>query len=329
MAVSQTPVAPGGMTPSGSEPVGSAGTARPAQNTSITRKSTQRAGGGSGPFRFAFASPSRGRARIISTVVLLVLGVTFLVPLVWIVLSSFDSNATVSIGIPETWTLRNFEAVMTWEISWRPIWNSMLLSMGTAVSTVVASLLAAYPLSRYQMRFRKPFMYTILFGTCLPITAMMVPVYTLFVTLKLLDSMWGTVAFLVASALPMAIWMTKNFMDSVPISLEEAAWVDGASSMRALLSVVAPLMRPGIAVVFIFVFTGAWGNFFVPFVLLFNELKQPAAVAIYNFFGMYGSIAYGQLAAFSILYSLPVLILYVLVQRFSGGSFALAGAVKG
>jgi multiple sugar transport system permease protein len=127
----------------------------------------------------------------------------------------------------------------------------------------------------------------------------------------------------------MAIWMTKNFMDSVPVSLEEAAWVDGAGSMTALRRIVVPLMRQGIAVVFIFVFTQAWGNFFVPFVLLFSPDNQPAAVAIYSFFGTYGTVAYGRLAAFSLLYSVPVLVLYLVVQRFSGGSFAMSGAVKG
>jgi multiple sugar transport system permease protein len=157
----------------------------------------------------------------------------------------------------------------------------------------------------------------------------MVPVYSLFVQLNLLDSLPGTIFFLAASSLPMAIWMTKNFMDSVPISLEEAAWMDGASSMRALRSIVIPLMRPGIAVVAIFVFLQAWGNFFVPFILLLSPSKQPAAVSIYSFFGQYGAIAYGQLAAFSVLYSIPVIVLYVIVSRGIGGSFALAGAVKG
>ena len=120
-------------------------------------------------------------------------------------------------------------------------------------------------------------------------------------------------------------------MESRPeaVSLEEAAWVDGASSMQALWRVVVPLMRPGMAVVFIFVFTQAWGNFFVPFVLLLDPAKQPAAVSIYTFFGTNGAVAYGQLAAFSVLYSLPVLVLYLVVQRLGGGSFALAGSVKG
>jgi len=275
------------------------------------------------------AAPGPRAARALSNVVLVAVGLCFLLPLGWIVLASLDASATLAVRLPETFTLENFTAVMTPEQTWVPLANAFLLSAGTGVITVLASVLAAYPLSRYRMRFNKPFLYAVLFGTCLPITAMMVPVYSLFVRLNLLDSLAGTTFFMAATSLPMAIWMTKNFMDSVPISLEEAAWTDGASAMTTLRTIVLPLMRPGIAVVFIFVFIQAWGNFFVPFVLLLTPEKQPAAVSIFAFFGQYGSVAYGQLAAYSILYALPAVGLYVLVSRLSGGSFALAGAVKG
>jgi multiple sugar transport system permease protein len=275
------------------------------------------------------ASPRKKTSKILATIVLIIIGLCFLLPLTWLVLGSFDTRATYQTQLPKTFSLQNYVAVLTPELTFTPLLNSLLLSLGAAVVTVVCAVLAAYPLSRYQSRFNKPFMYGVLFGTCLPITAIMVPVYSLFVQLNLLDSLPGTIFFLAASSLPMAIWMTKNFMDSVPISLEEAAWMDGASAMRALRAIVIPLMRPGIAVVAIFVFLQAWGNFFVPFILLLSPSKQPAAVSIYSFFGQYGAIAYGQLAAFSVLYSIPVVILYVVVSRGIGGSFALAGAVKG
>jgi len=279
--------------------------------------------------RVSVAAPRKRVHTAMMSIILVLIGILFLVPLLWVVFASFDANATVSMRLPETWTLSNYTGVMTWELAWLPLLNSLAISLGTAVITVVVSLLAAYPLSRYTARYQKPFMYAILFGTGLPITAMMVPVYALFVSLGLLDSTWGVIVFMSATSLPMAIWMLKNFMDSVPISLEEAAWVDGASSMQALARVVVPLMRPGIGVVFIFVFTGAWGNFFVPFVLLFSADRFPAAVSIFNFFGQYGTVAYGQLAAYSVLYAAPMVFLYILVQKLSGASFALAGSVKG
>ncbi|WP_235954302.1 carbohydrate ABC transporter permease [Actinomyces faecalis] len=277
----------------------------------------------------SLASPRKRGARIAATTTMVLIGIIFLLPLAWIVLASMDDKATLSVRLPQVWTAENFTEILNPTDTFRPLWNSAVISLGTAALTVVVAILAAYPLSRYCLRFNKGFMYTVLFGTCLPITAMMVPVYTLFVSFKLLDSLPGTIAFMAATSLPMAIWMMKNFMDSVPVSLEEASWVDGASSMKALWRIVVPLMKPGIAVVFIFVFTGAWGNFFVPFILLFSPENQPAAVAIYNFFGTNGSIAYGKLAAFSIIYSLPVLLLYVITQLRSGNGFAMSGAVKG
>ncbi|TPW72784.1 carbohydrate ABC transporter permease [Schumannella sp. 10F1B-5-1] len=276
----------------------------------------------------ALTSP-RGRGlRVVSNLVLVLIGVAFLLPMVWLVLASLDTRATLTAKLPE-FTLDNFTQVLTPENAWIPLGNSLIISAGTALVTVVVAVLAAYPLSRYTLRVNRPFLYGVLFGTCLPITAMMVPVYGLFVALDLLNSFPGIILFLAATSLPMAIWMAKNFMDSVPISIEEAAWTDGASMLSTLTRVVVPLMRPGIGVVFIFVFIQAWGNFFVPFILVTDPTQMPAAVTIYNFFGAYGAVAYGQLAAFSLLYSVPVLALYVLVQRFSGGSFALAGAVKG
>ncbi|MFC9559488.1 carbohydrate ABC transporter permease [Agromyces sp. NPDC056965] len=274
-------------------------------------------------------SPSRRSLRTVSNGVLLLVGVAFALPLVWLVLASVDERATLSIKLPDAVSLQNFVEVMTPEKAFIPLLNSLILSAGCAIITVVVAVLAAYPLSRYRMRINKPFLYGVLFGTCLPITAMMVPVYSLFVAFNLIDSMGGTILFLAATSLPMAIYMTKSFMDSVPVTLEEAAWMDGASMMTTLTRIVVPLMRPGLAVVFIFVFIGAWGNFFVPFVLLLSPDKLPAAVSIFAFFGQYGSVAYGQLAAFSLLYSVPVITLYVLVSRVLGGSSALAGAVKG
>jgi multiple sugar transport system permease protein len=289
------------------------------------------AGTGRRPGRGAGGAVSwaQQRARVPADAALILIGACFVLPLLWLVLASLDASAGHEVRLPGEASLTNFAAIMTPGLLFQPLWNSMVLSAGTAVVNLAAAVLAAYPLSRYQSRFNRPFMYTILFGTCLPITAIMVPVYGLFVQLDLLDSMPATIFFMATTTLPMAIWMMKNFMDAVPVSLEEAAWVDGASGLMALRTIVLPLMRQGLGVVFIFVFIQAWGNSFVPFVLLLSEARQPAAVSIFSFFGQHGAVAYGQLAAFSILYSVPVLALYVFVARGAGNSFALSGAVKG
>ncbi|MEU2587632.1 carbohydrate ABC transporter permease [Streptomyces avermitilis] len=260
---------------------------------------------------------------------LLVVAAAFALPLAWVVLSSLDAHAGLEVKVPEGLTLDNFDAVLKPDITFTPLLNSLILCGGATLLTVACAALAAYPLSRFRSRLNRPFLLTILFATSLPITAVMVPVYALFVQVNLIDTLQGTIFFFAASQLPFAIWLMKNFMDGVPKELEEAAWTDGASSFQSLIRVVLPLMGPGVAVVTVFAFVMMWGNFFVPFMLLLTPDQMPASVSINDFFGNRGTVVYGQLAAFSVIYSTPVILLYVLVARRLGGGFALGGAVKG
>ncbi|WUA62647.1 carbohydrate ABC transporter permease [Streptomyces sp. NBC_00224] len=271
----------------------------------------------------------RTRERLAADAALLAVAAAFALPLLWLLLSSLDTDADLRVRVPGNPALDNFSAVWTDEITFTPMLNSLVLCGGATVLTVVCAVLAAYPLSRYRSRLTRPYLLTILFTTCLPITAVMVPVYGLFVQVDLIDTVYGTALFLATAQLPFAIWLMKNFMDGVPRVLEEAAWTDGASMPQTLWRVVLPLMGPGVAVVTIYTFIMLWGNFFVPFMLLLSPDRLPASVSIFTFFGNYGSVVYGELAAFSILYSTPVLLLYVVIAQRLGGGFALGGAVKG
>ncbi|MFE7979567.1 carbohydrate ABC transporter permease [Streptomyces shenzhenensis] len=271
----------------------------------------------------------RTRHRLAADAGLLVVAAAFALPLLWVVLSALDRHADLRVKAPDGLTLDNFDAVLTADVTFTPLLNSLILCGGATLLTVGCAALAAYPLSRFRSRLNRPFLLTILFATSLPITAIMVPVYALFVQVNLIDTRQGTILFFAASQLPFAIWLMKNFMDGVPKELEEAAWTDGASSLQSLVRIVLPLMGPGVAVVTVFSFVVMWGNFFVPFMLLLSPDQMPAAVSINEFFGNRGMVAYGQLAAFSVVYSTPVILLYVLVARRLGGGFALGGAVKG
>ncbi len=273
----------------------------------------------------------RGRvraARLAVDAVLLLFSVLYLVPLLWMLLASFNEHASFRLSVPSPSTA-NFDHVLTWNTTFRPMLNGLLLCGGGTLVCVVCSILAAYPLSRYRSRLRRPFLYTILFTTGLPITAVMIPVYSMFVQVNLIDSMPAATLFLAASALPFGIWLMKNFMDGVPVVLEEAARIDGANAMQVLWRIVLPLMWPGVIVVTIFTFISMWGNFFVPFILLLSPEKLPASVSVFNFLSAHDYTQYGQLSAFSILYSVPVVMLYLVLARRLGGGFALGGALKG
>ena len=268
-------------------------------------------------------------SKAIPYIILILMAIVFTLPLLWVVLASFDTNAAQSLKVPKDWTIGNYKEVLMNQSNIRGFYVGLLISLTQSFLVIVVGGLAAYPLSRYELRHKKMFMYTILFMTSLPITAVMVPVYKLFLTFKLYDNILGVILFLTASSLPYGIWLMKNFMDSVPIELEEAAWVDGASTLTGLRKIIAPLMFPGICVTAIFTFSSSWGNFFVPYILLQTLNKLPASIKLYQFFGNYGMVAYGQLAAYSALYALPSIVLYILAQNHMSKGFNISGAATG
>ncbi|ANP26758.1 hypothetical protein DAD186_01990 [Dermabacter vaginalis] len=273
---------------------------------------------------------ARGRlASVLSSIVIALISVSFAIPILWVVLASFDTEATLAVKAPKNWSLGNYQAIWNEQTTFRPLLNSLVLCGFATIITMTVAVLCAYAFSRYRFRARRPLLMGILFSTGLPITAIMIPVYSMFVQVNLVDSMPAAILFLATSSLPYAIFLTKGFIDSVPVEIEESAWTEGAGVVRTILSVVLPLMKSGLAVATIFTFVGMWGNFFVPFMLLLSPEKLPAAVTLYTFSSQYGQVAYGQLAAFSIFYSAPIVVLYLALGRSLGTGFAAAGGVKG
>ena len=252
--------------------------------------------------------------------ILVVLAIFFLLPFLWVILASLNTSATFAVQIPTHPTLENYREILVSGLVAQPFKNSLILAGSTMVLSIVLAGLAAYPLSRYQFPFKSALMYAILFISALPVLAFITPLYALYVALDpivhMIDTFHGVILFLVASALPFNIWLMKNFLDSVSVELEEAAWVDGASTLTGLFRVVLPLSAPGIAVVGVLSFLAGWSNFFIPFIIFQNPDNLPASVNLFGFFGAYGSVNYGELTAYAMLYALPVLALYVAVSRF-------------
>jgi multiple sugar transport system permease protein len=274
-------------------------------------------------------SPSDRTGKIVANGVLILIAIIFLLPLLWMILAAFNPDAGFAVSWPKNFSVSNFGNVLNGTLTYHPLINGLIISGFTALIVAVFAALCSYPLSRYRLKFGQSFLYTILFGASLPVTAIVIPVYSLFVNIHLIDSITGVILFEAAGALPYSIWLTKNFMDGVPIEIEEAAWVDGASAMAALRRVVVPLVIPGLLAMFVFTFIESWGNFFAPFILLLSSSKDPISVSIYSFFGLHGQVIYGELAAYSIIYTTPIIILYLLVQRVLSAGFRLEGGLKG
>ena len=265
---------------------------------------------------------------IMVNVTLAALGIGFAIPMLWVVLAAFDSRATNALQWPH-FSLDNFSAIFAKNLIVAPFINSFYISAVTTVLTTLFALMAAYPISRRRIPFKRPFLYVILFATGLPINMLLVPVYSMFVNWGMIDSLTWTAVFLAATSLPFAIWILKNFLDSIPVELEEAAQVDGASTVQTLRWIALPLSIPGIMVSAMFTFLGAWSTFLVPYILLETPGNLPFAITIYQFEGAYGIMLYGQIAAASLIFSLPVVILYWAVSRHLTGAFNFGGGIQG
>lgn len=254
------------------------------------------------------------------------IGVLFLLPFIWLVVVAFQAHGTLQLSGGGSFTISHFASVLHGGLL-SALGNSLYLAGGTTVATTVIGVLAAYPLSRFRSRTQRYFIYVLVFLTGLPVIAIIIPTYDFFVAAGFINSKFWTVWFMTATALPFGTWIACSFIDAVPRELEEASWIDGMSRWGSLLRIVVPLIVPGMCVVAVYTFVNAWGEFFVPFILLQSQ-NAPASVTMYSYFGQYDT-NYSEVAAFALLYSLPPVALYLIVTRWVGQGFALTGAIKG
>jgi multiple sugar transport system permease protein len=247
-------------------------------------------------------------------------------PFAWLILNAFDPAATGRLAIPQGVTLGNFAQAMSGNAG-RQFLNSVYIAAGTATLTVIVGIAAAYPLSRLKIPGRNAFLWALVVMRMLPSIGVLVPMYFVSQSMGLLNN-YGVVLALTILNLPFTLLLLKNFFDTVPVELEEAAYVEGASLWHIVTRIVLPLSRAGIAVVWFFTFTGAWNEFLLPLIFSRTEQGFPMSVGLYAAFGQNGAIQYGFLAAYSIIYAAPAVGVYFLLRRNMNTGFAGVG-VKG
>lgn len=264
--------------------------------------------------------------RLLFTIVVTIIGLFFVLPLLWFIFAPFNDRATLSVSIPEIFSLANFEEVFSNDLAMRGLLqNSPIIGVGTMLATTLVAVLAAYGLSRSNLPGKQLLTYVlILFSSVVTGTASMVPIFRLVFDMGLINTHVGVILAMTGGLLPSAIFIMQDFVDSVPRSYEEAAMVAGASSLQIFRDVTFPVLRPGLMVVGIWVLVNAWGAFLTPFILLRDANLLPAAVTFYRFYDEEGSPRITLVAAYAILYTLPVLLLYLLINwrygfRFFGG----------
>jgi multiple sugar transport system permease protein len=175
---------------------------------------------------------------------------------------------------------------------------------------------------------RDVFLYMLLlFSSVVSGSAAMVPLFLLALRLNILDTYHGVIFIIAGGLLPAAIFILKDFTDSLPKSYEESAQIFGASSFRILRDIVTPIIRPGLAVIFVWAFVQSWGNFLIPFIVIRDINKQPGAVMMYSFYTEAGDAVIRTVAAFGLIYTIPILLMYLYVNRKYG--FRFYGGIKG
>lgn len=279
------------------------------------------------------ASTTRSQRRTQRTLVnllyvLAMIAVVFfmLTPFLWMVLNAFKSPLQI-IKLPPDLifepTLRNFQNVFGTQNFMRYITNSLIIGAGCTLVGLLIGLPAAYSIARFR---QNRLAIVILMARMVPGITFLVPLFIIFRTLGLIDTYTSLILTHMLVGLPFIVWVMVPFFESIPRELTEAAVVDGASAMRAFVSVVLPLSGPGIVTASILSFVFSWNNFMFSIVLASSRTRT-VPVAIYNFIS-YAQIDWGGLMAAAVVITLPVLVLAIVTQRYVIRGLT-AGAIKG
>ncbi|MEQ4718301.1 carbohydrate ABC transporter permease [Nonomuraea sp. B19D2] len=274
-----------------------------------------------------------GKIALNAAGVLVFLVATF--PVYWMASTAFKANdqifTTDFIPFPTHFTLDHVTRVLSDGVAGHSIWlylrNSAIVALGTVLIGAVFALLSATAVARFRFKGRTAFLALLLVVQMIPCEALLIPLYLMVRRLGLYDQLIGLIVTQVALTLPFGIWMLRTFVAAVPKSLEEAAWIDGASRFTTFWKVLFPLVAPGLVATSIFSFITAWNELIMALYLIGDPTKYTMPVALQYFFGQKGT-DWGAIMASSTMMTIPVVIFFLLVQR-RMVSGLVAGAVKG
>ncbi|MFF5084847.1 ABC transporter permease subunit [Actinoplanes sp. NPDC000266] len=252
-------------------------------------------------------------------------------PMYWIAVTAFKTEGQVVTRVndlwPAPWSLEQFTALFTNQPFGRWYLNTLLVSAASTVVALVCAVLAGYALARLRFRGAQGFTVTVLLTYVMPGALLFIPLYQLLIGARLTDSLWSLVVTYPTFTIPFATWLLAGYFSSIPADLEEAALVDGCSRVQAFGRVVLPLAKPGLLAVALFTLTNAWNEFLFAFVFITKDEYKTLPVGMQSMIA--GDVVpQGQLAAASLLVSIPVVAMYAFGQRFLTEGLT-AGAVKG
>lgn len=250
------------------------------------------------------------------TILAIALSVIYLIPLIWMALASFQSQKDILAGkwIPSKWSTDNYKTILqrakigTWFI------NSLISSSIGTAGIIIICTLAAYAVSRMDFPGRK-FLYILsLTGFMIPSQAIAIPLYLMIRKIGLVNNLLG----IILPALPssMAVFILSQFMKAIPADYEEAARLDGAGELDIMFRIILPMSVPSIITVAVLHFTWIWNDFFWPLIVMTNEKMYTLPVGLVALAGSDVNIRYGPIMAANVMASLPVIVVYLFMQKY-------------
>ena len=268
---------------------------------------------------------------------LVIISILTIIPVLYVLKIAFSGSSGFGVTslnpLPVKFDLSNFIKVISTKdqngtnLFYRQLYNSIVVSVGTTLIGLFLSTTAAYCFSRFRFKGRRTGLMMFLVSQMFPGVMMMIPLYIIMDHLHLLNTLLGLVLVYSTTSIPFSVWMLKGYFDTIPRDLEEAALIDGASSIRIFYTIVLPLSLPALAITALFSFMGAWNEFVLAYTFMNQATSFTLPVAIKNYVGEH-TVRWGLFAASSVIVSIPVVALFFMLQRYLVSGLT-AGAVKG
>jgi multiple sugar transport system permease protein len=276
-------------------------------------------------------------------VAVIVLLVWSLGPVYWSIVTSLTPPTDLVSATPHFWpehlTLQHYarlfgstsvsqgnEVQSVWPQFSRALINSIITSAGATLLTVVIAAFSAYAFVRLRFPGRDALFILVVATLAIPAYTVMIPLYRIMIATRLVDTYLGVTLIYVSAFLPLALWLMRSVYQAMPLSLEEAAWLDGASKIYTLVRIVMPLAAPGLIAAAIITFLNAWGQFLVPLVFSPTLTTKPLTVLIPEFISR-NYVDYGLINAAGIVAIVPPVLVVLFLNRFLVSGL-MAGATK-
>lgn len=276
-------------------------------------------------------NPTIGKAEWWSYTILVIASLIAVFPVFWIFSTSLKPKAEVFGAefslLPKAPTWENYSQVLAGGTFWQWMFNSVFIALCTTVIGIALAATTAYAVSRFAFWGKKTVLFSFLVAQMFPGAILIVPLYNLIKDMGLLNTFTGLIIAYSTLSLPFCVWMLKGFFDAIPMSLEEAAMIDGMSAFGTFVRIILPLSLPGLAVTGFFSFITAWNEFMFALTFMTGENHYTLPVGLRTYVFEFNT-AWHLMSAGAIIVTIPVLVVFLVAQRFLISGLT-AGGVKG